>query len=258
MNIEAQATVMNLSIDQALKNAKSHISKGEIGEAYDILNLVLNQYADGVKSLNHQLFQNSPEQGGELELPSENILENLKMMYNSGQLMEVIDEAIILSQQYPTSVDIWNILGMAAAQLSRMPIAIGAFKSVTKLAPSSPDSHNNLGNALIESGEPKQGIESLKIALAIKPDFPEAYYNMGNALLDLGLTEKAIHAYNKAVEHKADYAEAFNNKGNALKQMGNDSEALECYKNALKFNPDYTEAKRNLNNLSEQISPQLK
>ena len=258
MNIEAHATVMNLSIDQALKNAKSHISKGEISEAHDVLNSVLNQYADGVKSLNHQLFQNSPEQGGALELPSENIVENLKMMHNSGQLMEVIDEAILLSQQYPTSVDIWNILGVAAAQLKRMPIAIGAFRSVTKLEPSSPDSHNNLGNALIESGEPEQGIEALKIALSIKPEFPEAHYNMGNAFLDLGLIEKAIDAYTKALEHKLDYAEAFNNKGNALKQMGMDSEALECYKNALKFNPNYTVAERNFNNLAEQIGQQMK
>jgi len=228
---------MNLSIDQALKNAKARIAKGEIGEAHDILNLVLNKYADEVKSLNHELFQNLAEQGAELELPPENILGNLKIMYNSGLLMEVIDEAILLSKRHPHSLEIWNILGMAAVQSNRMQIAISAFRSVTKLTPSSPDSHNNLGNALIESGEPEQGIESLKIALAIKPDFPEAYYNMGNAFLDLGLTEKAIHAYTKALEHKADYAEAFNNKGNALKQMGNDSEALSCYENALKFKP---------------------
>ena len=72
---------MNLSIDQALKNAKARIAKGEIGEAHDILNLVLNKYADEVKSLNHELFQNLAEQGAELELPPENILGNLKIMY---------------------------------------------------------------------------------------------------------------------------------------------------------------------------------
>ena len=104
-----------------------------------------------------------------------------------------------------------------------------------------------------KSGNFAAAIENYKKILKIKPDYPEAYSNMGNALKDQGKLEKAIEAYNKALAIKPDYAEAYNNIGVTLKEQGKLEEAIEAYNKALAIKPDYADAYYNMGNtLKEQ------
>ena len=257
MNIEVFVTMTKSSSDPALEKAKSYVSKGEIGEAHKVLELMMNEYADKLKNFSEQFIQHETQSDISVSDPPEDIIQGLFTMYSSGQLSEVIDIAFKMSQEYPNAVRIWNILGMSAARLNRMEIACYAFRAVVKLEPLSPDSHNNLGNALIESGEPEQGIRCLREALEVRPDFPEAYYNIANAYLDLGLLEKSIEAYTRALECKPDYLEACINMGRALELMDKSCEALKFYQRALKLAPDDAKVQNRFNNLKEKLESKI-
>ena len=114
---------------------------------------------------------------GHSQNPAENQIQHLIKLYNQGRLGEVFEQTSTLTKQYPNSFMLWNLLGTAAAQISKLEIAMDAFET----------------------------------AISIKPDYALAYYNMGNVLKNQGKLEEAIESYNKAISIKPDYAEAWNN-----------------------------------------------
>ena len=180
-------------------------------------------------------------------------LQSLIALYNNGQLALVVEQAQILTKQYPKAFAVWNLMGASAAQIGQLDQAIFAFKRVLAIKPDYAEAYNNMGNALKEQGKLEEAIEAYNKALAIKPDYAEAYNNMGNALKEQGKLEEAIEAYNKALAIKPDYAEAYNNMGNALQEQGKLEEAIEAYNKALAIKPDYAEAYNNMGNaLKEQ------
>ena len=152
-------------------------------------------------------------------------LQSLIDLYNNGQLALVVEQAQILTKQYPKAFAVWNLMGLSAAQIGQLDQAIFAFRKVLAIKPDVAEAYNNMGNALKEQGKLEEAIEAYNKALAIKPDYADAYYNMGDALKEQGKLEEAIEAYNKALAIKPDYAEAYNNMGIALKEQGKLEEA---------------------------------
>ena len=77
----------------------------------------------------------------------------------------VAEQAKILTNQYPTALLVWNILGASKAKIGKFDEAIEAYKK----------------------------------AISLKPDYAEAYNNMGSGLKDQGKFDEAIDAYKKAI-----------------------------------------------------------
>jgi tetratricopeptide (TPR) repeat protein len=171
------------SVDQALKKARSHAKKGEITEAQKLYQAVLlvspkNIMAQqGLTALN-KLKQNNTSQS----LPQETV-DQLVNLYNQGQFLTVVEQAQALTEQYPKTFIVWNILGASTAQI----------------------------------GKHDEAIEFYNKSIALKPDYAEAYGNMGNTLQEQGKLDEAIEAYNKAISLKPDYAEGYSNMGAPLK-----------------------------------------
>ena len=134
----------------------------------------------GLTSLN-----NTEQNDGKQKL-SQEVLNQLVGLYNQGQFSAVVEQAQVLTKQYPEVFIIWNVLGAAAAQIGKLDEAIKAYKK----------------------------------ALTIKSDSPEIYSNMGVAFQAQSKFDVSIKAYNKAVSLKPDYAEAYNNMGVSLKAQG--------------------------------------
>ena len=144
-------------------------------------------------------------------------IKSLMKLFNQQKFNQVYEETQELAIQYSNSLILWNLMGVAAAELGRLDQAVTAFQKAISINPNSPDIYNNLGNVLNDKGKSKEAIEAYKKALNLKPDYADAHYNMGNALQDQEKLEEAVCFYKKALTLKPDYAEAYYNLGNALK-----------------------------------------
>ena len=235
-----------LSVDQALLKAKSHVKKGEFEEAQKLYQVVLQAFPKNKRAQQGLAALNKPKQPATSQGPPQETINKLVNLYNQGQLTAVVEQAQVLTEQYPKAFIIWNILGIAHKVLGKTFKASEAFKKVTELNPTYADGFSNLGVTLQEQGKLEEAIEAYEKALAIKPNYAEAYNNMGNALKDQSKLEEAIEAYEKALALKPDYAEAYYNMGTILQEQGKLEQAREAYEKTLALKPDYAEAHNNI------------
>ena len=242
---KAITQLTKISVDQALMKAKSHAKKGKLEEAKELLEQVLDCYID----------QNNVELGAELQAHNqfpqsapEQLINKLIELYNGGYLNAVVDEARVLTKQYPNEFVIWNLLGAAAAQTGQLDRALDAYRKAVLLQPNSATAYNNLGNVLIYKCEYASAIEVFQKAIEIKPGYADAYNNIGSAFKEHGRLDDALEAYSKAVLLNPDYAEAHYHIGSVLNHLGKYSESIEAFYRALSLQPDYIQAYNNLGN----------
>jgi len=270
----------NLSVDQAITKANSHIKKNEITEAQKLYKAILFAYPKNVRAQQGLAALNQYRQIDNLQSPPQEIIDQLLNIHNKGQFKVAIEKTEGLLDQYPKAFILWNILGTSALQLKILDKAIESFKKCISLKPNEfnlyntigvilkqqnklddailaynkcvslkPDyfvAYNNIGVAFKEQGRLDKAIKMFKKTLSIKPDYAEAYNNLGNTLLNQGKIKDAIKTYNKCILLRPDNFLAFNNLGNALKEHGEIDKAIEMYEKALSIKPEYAEAYNNM------------
>jgi tetratricopeptide (TPR) repeat protein len=240
-----------LTLDQATKLASKKSKAGAASEEakliyQDILaRFPKNKKAkDGMKSLYGRPIGKTAKIQ---DLPRDQ-LNPLINLHTQRRFQQVLSQATRMLKQFPASATLYNILGVANADLGNFHAAIGRYKQALKIKPDYAEAYNNMGNALKKKGDLEAAIDTYKQALKIKPDFTEAYYNMGNALKEKRDLEAAIGSFKQALKIKPDHAEAYYNMGNALKEKGDLEAAIGSFKQALKIKPDYAEAYNNIGN----------
>ena len=205
-----------LSVDKALLKASFLIKKGEIGAAKKIYSTILNSYPKNIKAKEGLAALNTSRQSAATQSPPQTKMNELISLYNQRQLAEVIERAYTLTKQYPKVLELWKLLGAAAAQTGQLAQAVNAFQKVISIKPDDFQAHNNMGIALQRQGKTEEAINAYKKALVIKPNYAQAYNNMGNALQQQTNLGEAVKAYEKAILIKPDYAEAWTNGAEAL------------------------------------------
>ena len=235
-----------LSVDKALLKAKFHAKKGEVEEAQNLYQAVLQSFPKNKRAQEALAALNKPKQPAATQGPPQDTINQLINLYNQGQLTKAIEQANTLTGQYPEAFVVWNVLGAANNGLGRVEEASEAFKKVTVLNPNYADGFNNLGVALKNQGKMEEAVDAYNKALSINPDYAEAYNNMGAILQNQGKLEEAVEAYNKAVAINPDYADAYYNMGATLNEQGKLEEAVEAYNKVLSIKTDYAEAYNNL------------
>ena len=203
-----KALKANPSIDQHwLKYASTLVNLGKIKEATRLAQKAKkdNLHRDLIQKLNDltasQTISGSQKSAQETEY-------ELRVLYDQGQLEQVIAQAATHIKRDPDAFVIWNFSGAAYKGHGKIEEATEAFKKVTQLSPSHADGYRNLGIAFRQQGKLEQAINAQRKALSLKPDFAEAYNNMGVILVEQGKLEEAIEAFKKAVTLKPDYAGA--------------------------------------------------
>ena len=237
-----------LSVDQALRKAKSYAKKGKIEEAQKLYQTVLQAFPKNKRAQQGLAVVGGSKQSINMQGPPQEAIDQLVNLYNQGQLASVIEQTTTLTEQYPKAFVVWNLLGASAAQTGLFNKAIFAFQRVIAIKPDYAEAYYNMGNALQDQGKLDEAIASYTKALSLKPDYAEAYYNMGNALQNQGKLDEAIASYTKALSLKPDYAKAYYNMGNALQNQGKLDEAIASYTKALSLKPDFAEAINNMGN----------
>lgn len=249
---EKKQTTVNildrLKLDQAISLAKRKTKGGFFGDAKRIYQDILLKFPNnkraiaGMKVVAQRRTSNVPK----IEAAPQDKIDFLIKLYGQSKLDDVVMEAECLTELYPGSFPIWNILGIAAVQIGKFDKAILAFQKVIFLDPNAADAYCNMAIALTKKGKIKDALEACATSVRLNPNSAQAYNTMGNALRDQGKLEEALDAYRKAVAIKPINAEAHNNMGVTLKDQGKLKEALEAFTTALKVKSNYADAHNNM------------
>jgi tetratricopeptide (TPR) repeat protein len=236
-----------LNVNTTLTRAKSHAKKGQLKEAWQLYQSVLeafpqNQQAKkGLKALQKGQVNIKNPSG-----PPQVQLDSLIALYSQGQIQETLSASETLIKDYPNALLLYNTSGVCYQALGQLDAAVKRYEQALAIKPDYAEAHYNLGNTLKELGQLEAASNSYERALTIKPDYAEAHYNLGNTFQKLGQLDAGVKSYEKALAIKPDYAEAHNNLGLTLHELGQLEVAVKCYEQALAIKPDYTEVYINL------------
>ena len=243
----------NLSVDQVLKKAKSHVKKGELLEAQKLYKSILKVFSKNVRA-QQGLSEIMKTEKNDFNYNYYNeLLNKLVQFYNQGNFLFVVEMAESLSKQFPKSLIVWNLLGVSAVQIGMQDKAINAFQKALSLNPNNAEVYNNMGIAFRDKGMLNEAIEAYNKAISIKYNYAEAYYNKGIATQDQNKQEVAIEAYRKAIYFNPNYASAYSNMGNILRDQGKLDEAIDSYNKAISLKPNYAPPYSNLGNALKDL-----
>ena len=237
---------VNLSVEQSLMKAKSHVKKGDLGEAQKLYETIIQKFSNNIRAQQGLASIKKYKQNSVIQNPPQESVNQLVNLYNQGQMEAVVKQAEILTAQYPGAYVVWNILGASRDEIGMFDEAINAYKKSILLKSDYADAHFNMGVTLKNQGNYHVSLEAYKKSISLKPDYAEAYNNKGALLQELGKFDDAMEALNKSISLKPDYAEAYYNMGLALHYQDRFQQAIQAYNKTLSLKPDYAEAHYNL------------
>jgi tetratricopeptide (TPR) repeat protein len=136
------------------------------------------------------------------------------------QAKEKIREQLKL---HPSSVEAFNLLGIACGDEKDYVNALDAFEHALKLAPNSTTTHNNLGNLYVTQQKLDLAEKEFTRVLAVAPANRDANYNLGLLLIAKGEPAEAIRHLEQV--HPATVETQFN-LVRAYLQAGRSADAL--------------------------------
>ena len=174
-------------------------------------------------------------------------------LYNSGQFKEAIATIKELNQEYPNVPLLFNILGACYKSIGQIDGALQMFETATKIKPDYAEAHFNLGVILQELTQLNSAVSSYKKAIELISNYPDAHNNLGIVYLDINQLDKAINHFELAIAYKKDFAEAHNNLGSCYQKQGKLENSLNSYKLALSIKANYAQAHNNLGVLYQKL-----
>ena len=197
-DMQTQPNILDeLKLDKAIKLAEKKVRNGLPEEAKKIYKDILEKFPKnkkalhGIKTLASKTLANKSGMG---EPPSDQF-QSVLNLYTQGQYQKALNRCSELLEQFPNSINLYNIIGAANQELGKAEKAIAAYKKAISIKPDFVEAFNNMGIALKEQGKLEEAIEAFTKALSIKPDNPEATNNLAFLLFESGKFEKAAKLF---------------------------------------------------------------
>lgn len=205
-----------MSVDQALATAISFHQSGQLQQAEDIYQLILQQFPEYPEAL-HFLGLLRQQQG------------------NNEAAIGLIEQALFISPDY---ADAQNNLGNIYLMSGQSEQAISCYRKTLALNSDNVSAHNNLGVLLRDLGLYDESISVFNKAIALMPNKPGFYRNLGNTYKNQGNFAEAINAYRKALSLTAYNSDAYEDLCVMLYLQGNFDEAIPLVKQWLEYDPE--------------------
>ena len=197
-DMQTQPNILDeLKLDKAIKLAEKKVRNGLPEEAKKIYKDILEKFPKnkkalhGIKTLASKTLANKSGMG---EPPSDQF-QSVLNLYTQGQYQKALNRCSELLEQFPNSINLYNIIGAANQELGKAEKAIAAYKKAISIKPDFVEAFYNMGIALKEQGKLEEAIEAFTKALSIKPDNPEATNNLAFLLFESGKFEKAAKLF---------------------------------------------------------------
>ena len=152
------------------------------------------------------------------EGPSKDQLKTIIENYKNGHMVETLAPATYLLAQFPTSVVLYNFIGLC---------------------------HTSLGNS-------STAIETYNLIIAMDPGNPNNHFNLANIYMDNENFTAAIAGYKKVLEINPTDFGACHNMGICWEQVGNVDNAIDCFQQAVDINPEFVLANQKLRKAIEE------
>lgn len=198
---------MSASVDQMLRQAKSHAKAGNRAEAERLFRAVLDRFP-GNKRASEGLAALSASASAAL---SRRDVELALSHFRQGNLRAALAETERLAVSHPSVAFLHNLLGAIRNGLGDTETAVEHYRTAISLDPRDADALSNLGDALNTLGRHDEALAVLDRALALRPDHPAALNNLGLAHHYLGDQAKAVAAFEAALAARPGYAECWRN-----------------------------------------------
>jgi len=242
---------MTKSVEQIVSRAKSHFKKGQYSEAEALYAAVIMSFPNNSKAKQGLQSLKGISTTFNSAVPPQATVSTLMGQFNQKMLGPVVNQAQNLLRYYPKAIVLWNILGIASAQLSHFDQAIQAFEKIISISPDQASAYYNLGNVFRDKAQFNDAIDAYTRALELKPDYEEAYNNLSVTLTNQYKTpeipqQNVIDQYEKLSTKKAENAEAIFNLGLGLYKEGKLNEALGAFRRTIEQLPTYIEAYNNI------------
>jgi tetratricopeptide (TPR) repeat protein len=153
----------NNSLDKVLKQARSHVMKGEDTEAKKLYQIILQDFSREAKKIKQEITSNENiNNNNNLDISSKEEIFQLTQLYNEGKYSLLIEKALTFTKINPQAWMIWNILGATYLQLKKSDSALEALSKVIEINPNYNLGFNNIGVALKEQGKLDEAIQAFK------------------------------------------------------------------------------------------------
>lgn len=217
--------VEQLTIDEALTKAKRAVKLGKHAVAAELYSAVLRQQP------NHPLakkglrkLQRVQPTKSRISEPAQERTKELVALLQAGQMEKAEQISRAMLAEFPKSLVVINVLGIALQRQDRLSEAIDIFDKAIELSPGIVETWVNRGIALKELGRVDEAIASYDKAIKLKPDYAEAHFNRANVLKDIGRFDEAVTAYERAVAVRTGFADAHRSLGTLKKYRSNDAQ----------------------------------
>lgn len=170
--------------------------------------------------------------------PSQQEIQSLLSLFNSGRLPQTEATARALLKSYPNEFILHNVLGVSLEGQGKYAEAATTYRNALVIEPRVAEIHFNLGVVLGHLGKIDEAMAGYRKAISLKPELAVAHFNLGIALQEQGQLEDAVSCYRKAIAIEPGFYEAYGNLGTVLQKQGKLEDAVASYRKAVAIAPD--------------------
>lgn len=238
-----------MNIDQALELAQSYGEKGQLNQAFDIVQKIIAvqpQHPEANYLYGIILAQRGNLMGAlkHIQLAARIRPKNSLIQYNLGTLYQQLNRwqeaETTLTQAVtndPNYIEAWYNLGMVQQQLQQYDKAINIYKKVINKAPQFARAHNQLAATLTAMGRASNAVEHHKKALSLAPDDGEIHLDYAICLTHQKQFAQAIEHFQQAISYQAPLVETYFHLTRVQLMAKRYSDALESCQAWLKYEP---------------------
>ncbi len=146
--------------------------------------------------------------------------------------------------------DVWHRYALTAADLGRVPEAIGMMRKAVSLDSTLPAQYTELADLLVKAGQSDEAERALKQALSIDPFDATAYNLRGRILIARGSMPEALYSFKKSIDLRPGYGPNLYDYAIALVRADRYDEARQYAAEAVRANPKMAGAHELLGSLA--------
>jgi len=181
---------------------------------------------------------------------AQNVLDTAMQRAENGAFEEAIESVSSLIEQMPEEGALYQALGSILFRASNFPDAVLVLDRAAELLPASADVWELLGIAQAQIGQHGKSLQSFVRVLELRDGNASfsIFLNIGNAHFALDDAQGAEVAFRRAVTLNPDADQAWGNLGLSLKAQGKRQVAIQAFQRAASLQPKAIEYRLNWGN----------